>query len=355
MKILKKVLALILVALIIILSFPTVGFGASSDDTLETGENYEEKITNSEDDYQEKDYMNAQSEIVMLESVSDETSTSVKEISKDESNDLEEETVLDVNAQSEIEFSYENTEEETDNNTIDEKQNNKDESVVVKQGEKENLESEDGKDSVDEIESSSDEATIVSSMRPLKTITAYLILTEKTDEDLRNMSLDTVLSSLVDSDGNAFDFPMDADTVWRYVKDEQDGVEKYEKYVIGNEETIDLSVAPNVLDFQLELIVGTGNQLNPNNQRYIITVYVSDYFNDEFSFEFYNQPDENTRVKVEPIDSSSAIFDSVLDDKPGCVYKYQMEPGTYKFYVGVTSEIDFRPDVDLKVYELNQY
>ena len=40
------------------------------------------------------------------------------------------------------------------------------------------------------------------SMLPLKEVNAYLVLNEKTDDELKSMNLDDVLSMLVDSNGN---------------------------------------------------------------------------------------------------------------------------------------------------------
>ena len=80
------------------------------------------------------------------------------------------------------------------------------------------------------------------SLLPLEEVEAYLILNGKTDEELKTFSVDEMLNSMVDREGNPISvFPSDATTVWRYVKDQDANVENYEEYSIGTGETIDLT------------------------------------------------------------------------------------------------------------------
>lgn len=198
-------------------------------------------------------------------------------------------------------------------------------------------------------------------LRPLTEVKAYLVLNGKTEDDLKNMSLDTVLSSLVDANGDSISIPEGADSVWRYVKDDIDGIEEYEKYSIGAGAKIDLSTAQNILDYQLELIIGSGNQLNPNNIRYMITVYVSEKLNEEFTFELYTQPTSNERVRVEPQRKEFAITESTITSGngvkiPNWGYVFIVDEGDYRNpYLGATSKLNVRPDITLKIYELSDY
>ena len=119
------------------------------------------------------------------------------------------------------------------------------------------------------------------SLLPLKEVNAYLVLNEKTDDELKSMNLDDVLSMLVDSNGNQITISSDATTVWRYVKSNEDGLEEYRQYNIGKNETIDLSVESGIKAYTIELIIGSSNQLDDDNIRYIIKVYVTNTIQEE--------------------------------------------------------------------------
>ena len=198
------------------------------------------------------------------------------------------------------------------------------------------------------------------SLLPLEEIEAYLVLNGKSEEELKNMSLDEVLSSLVDKSGNSISILPEANTVWRYEKDSVDNVERYLKYTIGNAETIDLSAAGNVMDYQLELIVGSEHQLDPDNKRYIIKVFISEKLAEEFTFELYSQLD-NQRTKIEPKRQEFVRSDSPLTGTNGNVipafnYLYYLDEDVYlNPYLGISSTLRERPDIRLEVYELGNY
>ena len=112
------------------------------------------------------------------------------------------------------------------------------------------------------------------SMIPLKEVRGYLILSGYSNKELKKMPLDDILDMLEDSDGNPIEISDEATTFWRYIKDGGDGIEVYQPYAIGANETIDLSQPENITEFQLEFIVGKDGQLNAENIRYIITVHI---------------------------------------------------------------------------------
>ena len=76
------------------------------------------------------------------------------------------------------------------------------------------------------------------SLLPLEEIEAYLVLYDKTEEQLKEMSVVEMLDRLQDADGDKIIMDDSATTVWRYVKDETDGIERYEEYQINNNTTI---------------------------------------------------------------------------------------------------------------------
>ena len=146
------------------------------------------------------------------------------------------------------------------------------------------------------------------SLLPLDEVEVYLVLNEKTVDELKAMSLDKVLSILQDSNGNNISvWPTDATTVWKYVRDEINNLESYEKYSIGSGATIDLSAAQNVRNYHLELIVGSENQLEKNNVRYVITVYITGTIQESLEYELYLQDLYGIRSKVNPERTVSAV------------------------------------------------
>lgn len=127
------------------------------------------------------------------------------------------------------------------------------------------------------------------SMLPLEEVKAYLVLNGKTDEELSSMKLDDVLDMLVDSEGNKIEVSNNATTVWKYTKSNDDGLEEYKQYNIGKNETIDLSIDADIKAYTIELIIGSSNQLDNDNIRYIIKVFITDTVRDEIGYDLYLQ------------------------------------------------------------------
>lgn len=199
------------------------------------------------------------------------------------------------------------------------------------------------------------------SLLPLEEVKAYLVLNGKTSDELKNMSVDEILGMLQDAQGNKISISESATTVWRYMKNDQDNIEEYKKYLIGKGEIIDLTAANNALDYQLELIVGSDNQLDSNNIRYIIKVYVSDKIAEEFSFELYSQPDSSVRNKLVPkqqrfVQGDSGITASNGYSIPSWNYIFVMNEGEYENpYIGITSLMNEHPEFELRIYEESEY
>ncbi len=196
------------------------------------------------------------------------------------------------------------------------------------------------------------------SLLPLKEVKAYLVLNDKTTDELKNMSIDEMLDSLQDKDGNKIAISESATTVWRYVKDEVDNVERYDSYTIGSGATFDLSAAENILDYQLEIIVGDGKQLNAENVRYIIKVYVTERFIEEFTFEVYAQPDSSTRYKMEPDRMQFVQGETSMENYiPQWNYIFYMKEGDVGVnpYLGISASSTEHPDIDIDIYRAEEF
>lgn len=202
------------------------------------------------------------------------------------------------------------------------------------------------------------------SMLPLEEVRGYLILSGYSNEELKKMPLDDILGMLEDSDGNAIEISDEATTLWQYIKDGEDGIEVYQPYTIGANETIDLSQPENITEFQLEFIVGKDGQLNAENVRYIITVHISDVYNEKIQFEVYAQYNDVGNVKVEPAQIDFAISDSPLSSSdnpnqkiPLWMYGYAVDEviNCDKSLLNMTSELSQYPGVSLEIYEYDEY
>ena len=196
------------------------------------------------------------------------------------------------------------------------------------------------------------------SLLPLEEVEAYLILNGKTDEELKTFSVDEMLNSMVDKEGNPISiFPSDATTVWRYVKDQDANVENYEEYSIGTEETIDLTTGENIYNYHLELIVGSGSQLNSNNVRYIVKVYVTNTVREELDYTLYLEDSNGSRNEVIPERTSSAINTQLVEigDITANEYAVPECPEGSQYYLGISSEADEHPDMRVEVYDFWEY
>ena len=192
------------------------------------------------------------------------------------------------------------------------------------------------------------------SLLPLEEVEACLVLNGKTDEELSTMKVDDVINMLLDSEGNRIEIPENATTVWRYVKSEKDGIEEYERYNIGNNETIDLSSADNVRLYTLELIIGTGNQLDINNIRYIINVFITNVVNSELSYQLYMQTNNGTRNEVKPEKVNYAVNTQLQMNIEVNEYVVPAPEEGGQYYLGITSAADRHPYYRTEIYDFNE-
>ena len=193
------------------------------------------------------------------------------------------------------------------------------------------------------------------SLLPLKEVNAYLVLNEKTDDELKSMNLDDVLSMLVDSNGNQITISSDATTVWRYVKSNEDGLEEYRQYNIGKNETIDLSVESGIKAYTIELIIGSSNQLDDDNIRYIIKVYVTNTIQEEIGYELYLQDTNGVRSKVTPERVTSAVNTQLFSDITANEWSVPEPENGSQYYLNLSSVADEHPNIRMEVYDFWDY
>lgn len=197
------------------------------------------------------------------------------------------------------------------------------------------------------------------SLLPLKEVYASVILNKADSSELESVKVKEILSNLMADDGTKIDIDPQQE-FWVYGLSQKDGVllDDYEKVNINDE--IDISEFANVKDRPLEIIAGSDGQANPDNVRYIISVY-NNYI-EEFEFEIYSQSSDNSsREKIEPervqlYQSDSNLTDNSGKKIPAWNYAYQVKEGEYlQPYLGMSSALDERPDVSIEIYEYDDY
>lgn len=134
---------------------------------------------------------------------------------------------------------------------------------------------------------------------PIEEVDAYLSLSDLSDEELKAVPIETILERLKDSNGKSIQFPDDVNVVL---------IEGYSKYhAINPGETLDLSPyytsdSGNGLNREeianIELMIGSGKQLDANNIRYHVSIYFSDIINEYIEYWFCPyEKQENGRDK----------------------------------------------------------
>ena len=203
------------------------------------------------------------------------------------------------------------------------------------------------------------------SLLPLEEIEAYLHLEDKTEEAIKKLSIDEVLNSLVDKDGNKIAIrPENATTAW--YKDRSGYVEQYVEYPLGQNKEINL-FKEYTSEYRIELIVGSKKQLDMGNKRYLITVNLEKKIseialNDVISYQlfFQNESGEREEVASDNIVISRKMFtdyntdifynniDTVLSHDPN--YWSGKE-----YYLGICSNAAEEYGVDVDVYTYEEY
>lgn len=198
----------------------------------------------------------------------------------------------------------------------------------------------------------------VLSMMPLEERKAYLVLNEYSEEELKAIPVSTILDSIVDADGNSIKIPEDATAVWSYFKDENDALIRDEYHPIDRSETVDMTVANGLTTYTMELIVGSGKQLDPDNIRYIVKVYLTNLITERLTYSLYAQ-DEYGNRSIAPytrswIDSSQNL--SFLNNMGINVVHYCLgENAGKEYYFSINSEASEHPFIDVRVYTMWNY
>lgn len=193
------------------------------------------------------------------------------------------------------------------------------------------------------------------SLLPLEERHAYLVVGDHDGVDISSVPVEVILENLLDSDGNKIEIDQNAKEVWSYYKDCDENVIMDNYFVIEDGGTLDLSLFEEYDRYTLEMIVGDGNQLNPDNIRYIVTVYLADEVRGLRTYELYTQDEDGTRHKIEPDD---VVVDSIsvggIASSNRTFIVHDHEDGT-EYYLGVNDPLDEHPFIQCDVMSWADY
>ena len=193
------------------------------------------------------------------------------------------------------------------------------------------------------------------SMLPLQEEKAYLVVGNHDGVDISAVPLDLILDSLMDSKGNPIEIDKNAKIAWCYCKDRDGSTITDDYYIIEEGGTIDLSIYEEYSRYTLEMIVGDGNQLNPDNVRYSVTVYLSDEVSGLRTYELYTQDADGTRHKIVPADQyvTSASVSGLTSTSRVFVVPEHVDGMEY--YIGINDPIDEHPYIQCDVMDYADY
>ncbi len=198
---------------------------------------------------------------------------------------------------------------------------------------------------------------IVQSMLPLEEKKAYIVVGDHDGVDISKVPVELVLDNLLDSSGNHIEINENAKVVWSYYKDKHNNIISDDYFVLEKGGTLDLSLFEEYDQYTLEMIVGDGNQLNPDNIRYIVTVYLSDTITELRTYELYTQDSDGTRHKVEPKD---VCVQGSVYEIAGVRYSLRQflvpeHVEGMEYYLSVNSPLDEHPFIKLDVVSFEEY
>lgn len=197
----------------------------------------------------------------------------------------------------------------------------------------------------------------VGSMLPLEERSACLVMDQQEGIDLSAVPVELVLDRLLDVNGAPIEIADDAKVVWSYYKDKQNNVISDDYFVLEEGGTLDLSLFAEYDQYVLEMIVGNGKQLDPDNVRYIVTVYLSDALNEMRTYSLYTQDADGTRHEVVP--KSVSVQDSAVNvgTLSFSVRQFLVPDHTdgTEYYLGVDSMLADHPFIRLDVLTYAEY
>ncbi len=197
---------------------------------------------------------------------------------------------------------------------------------------------------------------VQASMLPLEEKEVCLLLIDKTKEELTSLPIKDVLNNFLDYSGQYVAVSKNATTVWQYVKSDEDGIEEYKQIDIARNDRIDLSAPEdNISEYTKELIIGSENQLDKENIRYIVRIYLSQTPTEEIEYELYAEKSNGQRDKVTPERVEKGINTQLGSSVAVTQYVVSSPDSESTYYLNVKSEADKHPNITTEIYDFWDY
>lgn len=196
----------------------------------------------------------------------------------------------------------------------------------------------------------------VMSLLPLQEEDARLILNGYTEEELKAMPVDTVLSLLEKPNGDPIDIDPNAEKAWFRFINKNDWQENPEVlYAINSNNKVDMSSDyAGTRNYDLEIIVGNGKQLDPDNIQYNVEVYITGYLEERLDFTVYDEngayisSEEKSYMEADPSGNENVSTKAIF-----VTNKYQEGKN---YLLNITSRIaSERSDIQVDVYPLKKF
>lgn len=315
MRLWKKLSSALLAGVLLTTTMPTAQVGAQD---IKENESATEQVQNENQDQEQK-----------------EVSENEEEEKQDENIDTEFKNQINEN---------DNEEEKKE----DEKKDLDDSEIDLENPDTENIEN--GEET--------EEGITPFSMQPLEEVKAYVVLSK--DEN-RIMTVSDFLDKFVDTNGQKIIIGPEKKIVWTYLKDNEGNVIYDEYHELGRDEVIDLSsIGKSEKTYTMELIIGDGQQLNSENIRYIVRIYLVSNQTENLSYELYTQDSNGDRHKVVPIKQD--VQDTAIPLGDGNVFSMVLNTFTIsghnsgdQYYLGINSTLSEHPNCKVNVWKYIDY
>ncbi len=200
------------------------------------------------------------------------------------------------------------------------------------------------------------------SLLPLEEVRATLDLTGYLPGELKNIKVSDLLSDLyIDGTNEPIEVDKNAVYVWSNFFDET-GTEVYDKWQkTGINDTMNIFSYDDYYS-TMEIIVGSGNQLDPGNVRYLVSIKTSG-FEDVMNFDIYDQKNTDTGILRSRLNTDLDIYWSnylgLTETADGKTVKVPIVDVGIPYrrnesddlYMHLSLKKNRFPDADIKVYD----
>ncbi len=216
-----------------------------------------------------------------------------------------------------------------------------------------------------------EDGTTVYSLFPLKEVYVSLYLNGYSDQQLKTMKVTELVKLLeenTDREGNAIVIPDDAEILCGFQRSDEGYVmDRDEFHPLDRKGTIDMS-SPNSdeddMNYTMQLIVGTNNQLDADNIRYIVNVYIN-LIEEDLDYYVYAKETEGSsyrqKISSKKIQSKESSLLGDIRIPVTEVSYYPEDDSPYQAgstcYLGIRSGIanNEKRNIDVNIYPMQNY